>query len=211
MPKNSVSSQKFRRQKGGLKKNQSKGATNKTEKISAAEFQEGLKHGKYSKGKKGRIKQEELLPEFQAMLDSKKPEFDIDIERVNGVTFILKSPISVMVSKKKKIALNLNIYRNLHYLVNNKAKKEYKSLMAHQIHQLPKFKKIKLEFILHKNSKRKLDRHNVNSIVEKFFADALVEYGKLIDDNDLFIESEKFSTGDNVKGTPYCDIIITAI
>jgi hypothetical protein len=172
-------------------------------KMSAKEFQNKIKSGEIVTGKKGRLKQGDLLPEYEAMISQKK---------VRQGTHVLISPIRVQVdkssTKKVKIALNLNTYRNLHYILNNKAKVEYKRLMAPQISKLPKMNKVSFEFILHKNSKRRIDRHNVCSIVQKFFCDALVEMGKLKDDNDSFVVSEKYVTGDNVKGDGCCEIII---
>ena len=125
------------------------------------------------------------------------------------------SPVSVTIPRKTKkdriVYLNLNTYRNLHYIINNQAKGIYKELMETQISKLPKFNKIALLFELHKGSKRKIDRHNICSIVQKFFCDALVELGKLDDDDDRFIISEKYITGDFSKGKPSVTIHIKEV
>lgn len=93
--------------------------------------------------------------------------------------------------KDKRIHLNLNTYRNLHHTENNNVKKLYKEIMLEQIKECPKFDKpVKVEFQLIKSSKRRTDKSNFFSVISKFLYDALVEEGKLIDDNDDFILTE---------------------
>jgi len=129
--------------------------------------------------------------------------------------YCLTSPIMVLIPRKRKadqrVYLNINTYRNLHFQVNNNAKIIYKQLMTTQIESLPVFGKIKLLFVLHKGSRRKTDRHNICSIVQKFFCDALVELGKLQDDNDDFIISEKYEAGEVIKGGACCKIYIKEV
>jgi len=128
-------------------------------------------------------------------------------------THKIASPLYILMERKtkadKKYYLNLNSYRNLHYVVNNKLKVMYKELLKEQVSQLPSMSKISLELILWKGSKRKIDRSNVCCIVEKFFCDALVELGKLEDDNDDFIISTKYKTGGVDKNNGRVEIIIT--
>ena len=88
-------------------------------------------------------------------------------------TFIL--PISVTLPRKRKadrkIMLNLNIYRNLHFQVNNQLKQffaplKYKSFKAELI---------SISYYLEKTTKRKFDTMNIISIVDKYFLDWLIE------------------------------------
>lgn len=106
----------------------------------------------------------------------------------------LISPLFIEIPRKtkkdRKVYINLNTYRNLHYIVNNQAKQIYKEQMQEQINKLPRFDKINVYFKLYKNSKRKSDKDNIISITKKYFFDALVELGKIEDDNDNFIKSE---------------------
>ena len=108
----------------------------------------------------------------------------------------------------RKYGLNLNYYRNWKHIVSNHIKVKYKELLKDQIDKLPKFDKISLELILWTNNKRRIDRSNVLCIVEKFFLDALVELGKLEDDNDEFVISTHYSTGGVDKGNGRVEIII---
>lgn len=109
--------------------------------------------------------------------------------------------------KKKKRYINLNVYRNLHFQVNNQMKILYKELVMSQIKDL-KLKKVRLEFTLHRGDMRRVDRSNILSVHEKFFSDALVDCGCLLDDSDSYIESTHYYTGDVDKDNPRVDIKI---
>lgn len=114
--------------------------------------------------------------------------------------------------KDKRIYLNLGVYRNLHYILNNQAKMFYNSIMFPQLKDIPRFKKpVDITFILFKGSKRKIDRANILSIVEKFFCDALVEYGCLEDDCDDYISGTHYRTGGIDRDYPRVEIEIKEI
>ncbi|WAI96139.1 endodeoxyribonuclease [Vibrio phage vB_VhaP_PG11] len=80
-------------------------------------------------------------------------------------------------------SVNLNQYRNTHYQSLNKLKKEYKELVKPQVAKLNPMEVIRLSIHIYAKDKRKFDVGNVSSIHEKFFLDALVELGKLPDDD----------------------------
>lgn len=122
----------------------------------------------------------------------------------------ISMPLSITIGNKKH-SINLNPYRNLHYQVLNKLKKEYKEIVGEQIEWLRFDGKIKLTFILWKRDRRKIDRANPLSIHEKFFCDALVDYGCIPDDNDDYISSSHYYTGGIDKKNPRVDIIITGV
>jgi len=123
------------------------------------------------------------------------------------------SPIYVILPRKtkknKKIALNLNVYRNLCFQVNNQVKVIYNAEMFGQLSRLSFKNKIDLELVLYKPSKRKIDRSNILCIVEKFFCDALTRAGCITDDNDEHIRSTKYRTGGVDKDNPRVEIFIT--
>jgi len=85
----------------------------------------------------------------------------------------------------KKYALNLNVYRNCHYHILNQMKVNFKhNIIAEHIDILTyKFDKVKITYTIIPNDKRLFDTKNVESIVDKFFCDALVECGIIPDDN----------------------------
>ena len=80
-----------------------------------------------------------------------------------------------------KNALNLNFYRNAHYIFNDRAKKQFKEAIMPQIRALDVYSTIRPTYRYW--LARKADIGNVHSIVEKYFLDALVEFGKIKDDD----------------------------
>jgi len=96
---------------------------------------------------------------------------------------IIESPLEIWISHKDKFILNLNNYRNAHYQILNKAKKHYKEAVREQIELLEPMDRVHISYVLFPKTKRLCDIGNIISIHKKFFEDALVEFGKLPDDN----------------------------
>jgi len=122
------------------------------------------------------------------------------------------SPIYITLPRKtkadKKYSLNLNQYRNWHYAISNNIKKAYYEIIKDQIKDLKFNKPVSIGFDLYKGSKRKIDRSNILSIVEKFFCDSLVEAGAIPDDNDSYIKGTLYSTAGIDRDNPRCEIFI---
>jgi hypothetical protein len=99
----------------------------------------------------------------------------------------LSAPYSIRIPRKtkkdKQFTLNLNNYRNTHYHVLNQAKVIYKDLMQAQIGSLPVLAKVAVRYTIFPRTRQRVDIHNICSIQEKFFMDAVVEFGKLPDDD----------------------------
>jgi len=97
-------------------------------------------------------------------------------------TFIVDDYVMV---GNKKFALNLNVYRNAHYQVLNKAKIIFKNQLLINHPELYRIKadRIEIEYYIERCDYRKFDTMNIISIVDKFFCDALVEAGCIPDDN----------------------------
>ena len=110
--------------------------------------------------------------------------------------------------KDKKVYLNLNVYRNLHFQINNQAKEKYNELMREQLQNVKLQTPIELKFVLYKKQNRKTDRSNILSICEKFFCDALVYHQCIKDDNDDFIKSSHYYSGGIDKENPRVEIFI---
>lgn len=128
-------------------------------------------------------------------------------------TYTLVSPLEVIYGTKKdgteqKFRLNLNQYRNTHYIILNKAKIAYKELMKEQINRLPELSNISLHYTVYTKTKREFDLSNVCSVVDKFFCDALVELGKLPDDNIKYLSQISFSFGGIDKDNPRIEVTI---
>jgi hypothetical protein len=128
------------------------------------------------------------------------------------ILYKVNSPIAVYLPRKTKkdrrIALNLNIWRNLHYIVSNQAKQAYRDLMKEHLDGLVFSEPIALTFVLFKQNKRQIDRSNVLCIVEKCFCDALTYYKCIPDDNDEFIISTSYFTGKLDKDNPRAEVYI---
>ena len=92
--------------------------------------------------------------------------------------------------KDKRISINLNTYRNLHFQVNNQCKKMYKELMREQLEGRKIDTPVEITYQVFKPSKRSLDKMNVVSIASKYFLDAVTEYGCWEDDNDDNVKTE---------------------
>lgn len=96
---------------------------------------------------------------------------------------IIYCPLAVALTSNKNFNLNLNEYRNAHYYSLNKAKVTFKEVVQSQIDTLPLCNIIEIDYILYTRSSRLVDINNLISITDKFLCDAIVESGKLPDDN----------------------------
>jgi len=125
------------------------------------------------------------------------------------------SPMHVIVprrtKKDRRIALNLNIYRNLHHSVNGQSKKIYTELMREQLEGLIIKTPVEITYRVFKPTKRILDKMNVISVVSKFLLDAVTEYGCWEDDNDNFVKTETILPTELDRKNPRVEIIIKEI
>jgi hypothetical protein len=125
----------------------------------------------------------------------------------------IEVPLFVTLPRKtkadRKCIINLNEYRNWHYIVSNQIKERYKEMVESKIKGIKFVGRVKLHFVLYQGSNRRVDRANVLSIHEKFFCDALTACGCLTDDNDNFIEETRYTSGQVDKFNPRVEIIIT--
>ena len=123
----------------------------------------------------------------------------------------LISPLRIKCNKSTYKSLNINTYRNIHHFTNNMMKKNYKFKMMEQINKLPKLNKIEVTYTLYPKTKRLCDVSNICCIVDKFFMDALIDLGKLEDDNYLFLPKITYLFGEVDKENPRCLIEIKEI
>ena len=118
-------------------------------------------------------------------------------------------PLRVMIGKTKFFTLNLNQYRNEQFFNLNKSKIEYKRLITPLLKDIPKLKGCTLEYVLFPGSRTLCDVANVCSIHDKYFSDALVEAGKLEDDNYNFVPETHYRFGQIDKINPRVEVTIT--
>lgn len=132
----------------------------------------------------------------------------------------LNLPLHVMLPRKtkadKKIALNLNTTRNLHYQVMNQSKVIFKKIVEHILEETNqsnvKFDRpVEISWKIYKPTNRRLDKHNCISVIEKFTMDALVELGILEDDNDDFVKTEILLPTELDRKNPRCVMIMSEV
>jgi hypothetical protein len=130
-----------------------------------------------------------------------------------GREFTIQLPIFLEtgIKKKRKHYLNLNLYRNMPFHQNNSLKKELKRQV---LPLLPKgseefYQKFELHYVLYLPNLLKRDISNVLSIVDKFFADALVENKNVPDDNYEHLEYVTYKYGGyDEKKKGYVDVTV---
>ena len=119
-------------------------------------------------------------------------------------------PLIVQVSKNKKVSLNLNTYRNLHFQLNNKAKSILLDIIKREcliegILSTPPFEFL---YTIFRRDKRKSDLMNVGSVIDKFVSDALVTLGYITDDNTDIIKKVTIIDGGVDKQNPHAKLEI---
>lgn len=109
-------------------------------------------------------------------------------------TINLKCPLFVDLPRKttkdKRIYINMNSYRNLHYLVNNQVKKMYLEAVREQLEGLTIQTPVEITYKVFKKTSRRLDKMNVVAITSKYLLDAITELGCWEDDNDDHVKTE---------------------
>lgn len=124
---------------------------------------------------------------------------------------MIVSPLSVTLHRRKsagrKINLNLNWYRNVHFQINNQAKLEYKTMMMPQLSRIARLTwpvKIRYRYYV----RQKCDVGNIHAVVEKFFLDVLVAMGKLPDDNIHYVVGASYVVAGVDRKNPRAEIEI---
>lgn len=87
-------------------------------------------------------------------------------------------------------------------------KKRYKEAVREQIELLPEMAGVSLIYTLYPKTKRLCDISNVLSIHDKFFCDALVELGKLPDDDYRYLANISYQFGEIDGINPRVEILV---
>lgn len=113
-------------------------------------------------------------------------------EEKNKASYKLILPYTIIYNirksdgKKSTFTVNMNSYRQhgTCFFIMNKVKQLFHEHMKEQIDKIPELKTpIRCKYTVYKKDKRAFDINNVCAVADKFFMDALIEYGKLKDDN----------------------------
>ncbi len=109
----------------------------------------------------------------------------------------IELPIRIKI-RNKNYAINLNQYRNWHYMVETNVKKKYKELITSLLPKGVKYSEIEIEAQLYLKlinkdgsfTKIQKDKCNVYTIASKYFLDCLVDNDIIKDDNDFIVKKE---------------------
>ena len=124
-------------------------------------------------------------------------------------SYKISVPLRVHVGGKNPwFPLNLNRFRNSHFHVLNKAKKQFASEIALECSQMPCIERCHIHYTIYPMNKRMFDLDNPVSIQAKFFQDVLVETKRIIDDNYNIVVSSSNSFGSIDNDSPRCEIEI---
>lgn len=126
---------------------------------------------------------------------------------------IISLPLVIVLPRKTKepkvFALNLNNFRNAHHFIMNNAKKIMKDIIEaiakDVIFPDPPYI---FSYTIYPASARKFDLGNVAPGVQKFTDDALVELGKIKDDNYKIIKEVHYYFGGVDKENPRAELNI---
>jgi hypothetical protein len=134
---------------------------------------------------------------------------------VDGVMKIIL-PFSVILPRKTKadkvFNLNLNIYRNTHYMTLNQAKILWKEIVRTAVERsLATGPPYVFAYTAYPATNRKFDLGNVLSIVQKFTDDALIEMGIINDDSYKIIPIVKYLFGWVDKDNPRVELEIYSL
>lgn len=130
----------------------------------------------------------------------------------SGRVFKIKLPMRMKINKRGEVeSLNLNVYRNLHFYHLSYQKNAFHDAMKPLLRGLPKLGKVSLSYEINPKGQGRLDTMNVGSIVDKFFSDALVESGIIVDDDYKTVVENSFRFGFVSPKDPHVLVTITEI
>lgn len=124
--------------------------------------------------------------------------------------FTVVAPWTVPVSKNRSFSPNLNQYRNAHYQVLAKAKREYAKLISDQLKGIEPFKKVMVTLIAYPPTARDFDNDNLAPHM-KFALDAIVRHGILEDDNYKIVVETRHRVGAIDKENPRVEFLIEEV
>lgn len=118
------------------------------------------------------------------------------------------APLFIRMGKKKpkNYWLTLNNYRNWHFQVSNNVKKLFKETVAIPKKECAIKEKVTITYTFYYPNLMKRDIGNSLAVIDKFFADALVESNWLEDDNYEFVNKIIGKFGGIDKENPRVEI-----
>lgn len=111
----------------------------------------------------------------------------------------------------KKHSMNLNHINGLHRMVYNGVKKQYKEDFKQTLEGMTFQTPIRIEYTYYSSTRRKSDVANWCAPTDKFFSDALTEWGCIEDDNYLHLVSVEYNYGGYDKNKGRVEITIKEV
>ena len=115
----------------------------------------------------------------------------------------------------KKWILNLNNYRNTHPKVLNDCKVLYKEQVEAALKASgwngERFERANITLVYFHGNKRRIDKSNPCSIIEKFACDALTELGVWDDDDSEHVPETRFVWGGVNSENPFCQMVVEEV
>ena len=112
------------------------------------------------------------------------------METIVNLTCPLYVDLPRKTKKDKRVYINMNSYRNLHFLVNNQVKKMYLEAVRSQLEGITIQTPVEITYKVYKKTSRRLDKLNVISVTGKYLLDAITDLGCWEDDSDEFVKKE---------------------
>lgn len=133
-------------------------------------------------------------------------------EKILGKVTKFEVPLFIEtgVKKKKKHYLNLNLYRNMPFHLNNNLKKEMKKIIK-DLGLDFNYYRFNLNYYLYLPDKRLRDISNVCCVIDKYACDALVESGNVPEDNYHHLDKVTYNFGGVDIDNPRCEIEVQEI
>jgi Holliday junction resolvase RusA-like endonuclease len=120
-------------------------------------------------------------------------------------------PTFIQKSANKRLALNLNEYRNWHYRDQHYTKEVFEKLARELLKGIPKQDKVHLHYVLWAPTSQRRDLMNVIAVVDKYFSDALSKSGVIDDDSTRYIVSVSTSFGGVDRPNPRVSVSIIPV
>ena len=133
------------------------------------------------------------------------------METIINLTCPLYVDLPRKTKKDKRVYINMNSYRNLHFLVNNQVKKMYLEAVRSQLEGLTIQTPVEITYKVYKKTARRLDKMNVVAITSKYLLDAITELGCWEDDNDDHVKTEIILPTELDRANSRVEVIIRSI
>lgn len=123
----------------------------------------------------------------------------------------LDLPTFIQVTPKKRLALNMNGYRNWHHRDQSKTKVMFEAIVHPLLKHIPRQEMIHLHYQLFVGSGHRCDLMNVIAIVDKYFSDALSKSKAIDDDHTGIIVSTSAAYGGVDRTNPRVSVNIIPV